>query len=360
MLGWVLFNGKELMLRFTMTNSSSVEKITYSLGGSLCDFTAVNPQISEKLFHILRKKFENDIKSRIDTPTMGAYVPFLRKALETNPYLFIYLKFYAECLMTICNDKSEVKAKLEEFICPEISAQYLSEFMPLMDNVKTAEWMGKIILEDLEFRRNRTKNQIEDIVFPGGAFAKYTPEQRFYIIKSENGSGLGGSFKMTFSTEYDFARTANLGTVKATLLENNSRMLAEFEINTPDDLIALELFNTVKDNLPIKKCRCCGEYFVPMGRSDSEYCSRISLGEEKRCAQIGAMRTFKGKFAENPIYAEYNRAYKRNHSRLRNGKLYDEEFRDWSAAARMARDEFINENKSVEQFRLRLIELEVE
>ena len=132
------------------------------------------------------------------------------------------------------------------------------------------------------------------------------------------------------------------------------------KVHKPDDLIALELFHTVTEKLPIKKCRCCGEYFVPSGRSDSEYCSRISLGENKRCAQIGAMRTFKGKYAENPIYAEYNRAYKRNHSRLRNGKLYDEEFRDWSAAARRARDEFINENKTVEQFRLRLTELEID
>ncbi len=358
MLGWVMFEGKELMLRFTMTNSGSVEKITYSLGGSLCDFTAVSPTISEKLFQILRKKFVTDISNRIDTPTMGAYVPFLRKALETNPYLFIYLKFYAECLITLCNDKSEVKTKLEEFISPEISQQYLSEFMPLSDIPQTADWMGKIILEDLEFRRNRTKNQIEDIIMPGSSLAKYTPEQRFYIIKMENGSGLGGDFKMSFSTQFDFSRSANLGTVKALLLENNSRLLAEYEINTPDDLIALELFNTVKGDLPVKKCRCCGEYFVPSGRSDSEYCSRISLGEDKRCAEIGAMRTFKGKFAENPIYAEYNKAYKRNHSRLRNGKLYDEEFRDWSAMARQTRDEFIRENKSVEQFRLRLMELE--
>ena len=150
---------------------------------------------------------------------------------------------------------------------------------------------------------------------------------------------------MQMASEYDFERSANLGTVKASLIDNASGILAEFEINNPDDLLALELFHAVKGELPIKKCRCCGEYFVPSGRSDSEYCSRISLGENKRCAQIGAMRTFKGKYAENPIYAEYNRAYKRNHSRLRNGKLYDEEFRDWSAAARKARDEFIAENK---------------
>lgn len=360
MIGWVLFHGRDLMLRFTMTNTGVVEKTPYALGGALCDYTAVSPQISEKLFQILRKKFVTDVSNRIDTPTMGAYVPFLRKALETNPYLFIYLKFYAECLILSCNNKAGLPAALREFLSAEIAEDYLNELFVPGDAEQTAEWLGRVILEDLEYRRNRTKGQIADIVSPDSSLAKYTAAQRLYILKMESGSGLNRTFQMSLASEYDFERNANLGTVKATLLEKNSALLAEYEINNPDDLIALELFHTVQGELPIKKCRCCGEYFVPVGRSDSEYCSRISLGENKRCAQIGAMRTFQGKYAENPIYAEYNRAYKRNHSRLRNGKLYDEEFRDWSAAARRARDEFIKENKTVEQFRLYLRELEIE
>ena len=360
MIGWVLFSEKDLMLRFTMSGSGVVEKTPYSLGGALTDFTAVSPQISEKLFLILRKKFVTDVSNRIDTPTMGAYVPFLRKALETNPYLFIYLKFYAECLILSRNDRDALTDLLSDFLSKEIADEYLPTMLITNDADQTAEWLGLIIGKDMEYRRGRTKHQIDDIVSPDSNLAKYTPAQRFYIIKTESGSGLDRKFNMQIASEYDFDRSANLGTVKAALIDNGSGILAEYEISNPDDLISLELFHTVKGELPIKKCRCCGEYFVPSGRSDSEYCSRISLGENKRCAQIGAMRTFKGKYAENPIYAEYNRAYKRNHSRLRNGKLYDEEFRDWSAAARKARDEFIAENKSVEQFRLRLRELEIE
>lgn len=360
MLGWVLFSEKDLMLRFTMSGSGVVEKAPYALGGAVTDFTAVSPQISEKLFSILRKKFVTDVSNRIDTPTMGAYVPFLRKALETNPYLFIYLKFYAECLILSCNNKDALKDFLADFLCEETAKDFLPKMLLTNDADQTAEWLATVISSDMEFRRARTRNQIEDIVSPDSSLAKYTPAQRLYIVKMESGSGLNRSFKMQMASEFDFERSANLGTIKASLIDNPSGILPEYEINNPDDLIALELFHTVKASLPIKKCRCCGEYFVPSGRSDSEYCSRISLGENKRCAQIGAMRTFKGKYAENPIYAEYNRAYKRNHSRLRNGKLYDEEFRDWSAAARKARDEFIAENKTVEQFRLRLTELEIE
>ncbi len=360
MIGWVLFHGRDLMLRFTMTNTGVVEKTPYALGGALCDFAAVRPEISGKLFQFIHKKFVTDVAGRIDTPTMGAYVPFLRKALETNPYLFIYLKFYAECLILSCNDKEKLIESLREFLSPELAEKHLHDMLVLGDAEQIAAWLGKVLSEDLEFRRGRTKAQIDDIVSPDSSLAKYTPEQRLYILKMESGSGLNRTFQMSVASEYDFERSANLGTIKANLLERNSAILAEYEIHNPDDFIALELFHTVQGALPIKKCRCCGEYFVPSGRSDSEYCSRISLGENKRCVQIGAMRTFQGKYAENPIYAEYNRAYKRNHSRLRNGKLYDEEFRDWSAAARQARDQFIRENKTVEQFRLYLRDLETE
>lgn len=360
MIGWVMFKKKELILRFTMATSGSIEKSPYLLGGALSDFTAVSPQISQKLFMILKKKFVSDVSSRIDSPTMGAYVPFLRKALETNPYMFLYLKFYAECLILSCDSKADLLPVLREFLCKEVSERYLDGIIALADAEQTADWLGRIILEDFEYRRNRTKNQLDRVVFGTGGYEKYTPVQRMFILTKESGSGLGGSFNMSFTSEYDFDRSANLGTVKATLQESEAGVLEEYEINTPDNLIALEMFRTVTEELPIKKCRCCGEFFVPSGRSDSEYCSRISLGEEKRCAQIGAMKTFKGKYAENPIYAKYNRAYKRNHSRLRNGKLYEEEFRDWSVAARKARDEFIELGKTAEEFDEKLKELEIE
>lgn len=360
MLGWVMFKKRQLLLRFTMTEGSGIEKAPYSLGGALSDFTAVSPQISEKLFQILKKKFVSDVSVRIDTPTMGAYVPFLRKALETNPYMFLYLKFYAQCLILSCDSKVELTPVLKDFLCKEVSERNLGGIIALADAEQTADWLGQIILEDFEYRRNRTKKQLERVVFGTNGLEKYTPAQRMFILTKESGSGLAGNFNVSLTSEHNFERTANLGTVKASLLESDATLLEEYEINTPDDLIALEMFRTVAEELPVKKCRCCGELFVPMGRSDSEYCSRISLGEDKRCAQIGAMKTFKGKHAEDPIYVEYNRAYKRNHSRLRNGKLYEEEFRSWSVAARKARDEFINNGKTVEEFKLKLKELEVE
>lgn len=359
MIGFALFKGRELILRFKMTTSGSTEKTSYSLGGALCDFTAVKPQISEKLFKVLGKKFLSDISARVDTPTMGAYIPFLRKALETNPYLFLYLKFYAEALILSCNGQDALIEFLRGFVSKEISEKHLDGIIALADEEQTANWLGQVIFEDFELRRNRTKTYLDKIVLGEGGLEDFTHPQRFFILKQESKGAIVDSFKVTLSSEHSFEATSNLGTVKSVLKGSDEGILSEYEINTPDDLISIELFQTVLEELPIKKCRCCGEYFVPVGRSDSEYCSRITMGEEKRCAQIGAMKTFKGKYAENPIYAEYNKAYKRNHSRLRNGKLYESEFREWSIAARKIRDEFIENEKSAEEFTEKLKELEV-
>lgn len=359
MLGWALFKNRELTLRFKMTTSGANEKFSYALGGALCDFTAVSPKITEKLFKVLGKKFVADVSARIDSPTMGAYIPFLRKALETNPYLFLYLKFYAEALILSCENKDGLILFLKEFLSKEISNRHLESIIALADAEQTADWLGKIILEDFEYRRNRTKGQLDRLVLGEGGLEDFTPEQRFFVLKSESGSEITTSFKVNLSSEYNFESSSNLGTIKATLMGIEDGIIEEYELNTPDDLISIEMFKTVLEGLNVKKCRCCGEYFVPIGRSDSEYCSRITLGEEKRCAQIGAMKTFKGKYAENPIYNEYNRAYKRNHSRLRNGKLYESEFREWSISARQARDEFIKQNKTVDEFVERLKELEI-
>ena len=59
MRGWALFSEKDLFLRFTMSAAGSVEKTPYALGGALTDFTAVSPQISEKLFFNSSKKIRN-------------------------------------------------------------------------------------------------------------------------------------------------------------------------------------------------------------------------------------------------------------------------------------------------------------
>ena len=359
MIGWALFHNRDIYFRFILSAGSQVEKTKYMLGGVLSDFTAVSPQISERLFQILNHKFLTDVSNRIDTPTIGAYVPFLRKALETNPYLFIYLRFYAECLLECCNEHPRVMAMLEGFLSAEVFARHSTEQPPQGDLNAWAAWLMLVIVEDLECRRVRAKGFIQFIVEPSASMQKYSDMQRFYILKTDKNSGIISHFRSAIATLYDFDRSASLGTVKTVFQEQAGEIVEEYEINHPDDMISLELFHTVKNQLPIKKCRCCGEFFVPTGRSDCEYCSRVNPADGQRCSGVGAMKSFKETHANDPIYIEYNKAYKRMHSKYRNAKLYDWEFKNWSKKARELRDRCQRDGLDVEQYKIMLEDIEI-
>lgn len=359
MIGWALFHQKNIYFRFILAAGGQVEKTSYTLGGVLSDFTAVSPQISERLFQILQHKFLADVSNRIDTPTIGAYVPFLRKALETNPYLFIYLRFYAECLLECCNERRLLPQMLEGFLTAQVLEKYWED-RPLENDLEQwAAWLRTVIYEDLEFRRARAKGFIQSVFEPSAAMQKYTPMQLFYLLRSEKNSGLVNRFTAGISTLYDFERNATLGTVKTVFTEQESELLEEYEIHTPDDMISLELFYAVKGQLPVKKCRCCGEFFVPTGRSDCEYCSRINPVDGQRCSGVGAMKSYKKSHGDDPVYIEYNKAYKRMHSKYRNAKLYDWEFKNWSKKARELRDRCQREGLSAEQYVIMLEEIEI-
>lgn len=89
------------------------------------------------------------------------------------------------------------------------------------------------------------------------------------------------------------------------------------DIDTLYDLIRFELFHTLRENQPIKKCKYCGEYFIPHGRMDTEYCNRIKWGETKRCSEMGAIRNYWSGKTDDPVYKEFQKACKRNHSRVK-------------------------------------------
>ena len=75
------------------------------------------------------------------------------------------------------------------------------------------------------------------------------------------------------------------------------------------------------------------------GRIDTEYCERVKEGETKPCSIIGATRSYWGSKEGDAVYAEFQKAYKRNHSRRRAGKMTQTEFYEWSEEARAKRGE---------------------
>ena len=151
----------------------------------------------------------------------------------------------------------------------------------------------------------------------------------------------------------------NTDELKSYLFEKEIDIVEMYEIYFLDDLIKFELFKVFSNDVNVKKCKSCNHYFVPKGRTDTEYCNRINVGETKPCNEIGATKIYKESRKENIIYQEYNSAYKKYHSRVRNGKMTKSDFFMWSENAGKLRDEYINLQDKAREFKHKLAEIPV-
>ena len=87
-----------------------------------------------------------------------------------------------------------------------------------------------------------------------------------------------------------------------------------------------------------------------MGRTDSEYCTRIMSAEGRPCNEIGAFRVRSAKLNNNPIYRAYSQAYRRLDSQKRVGSITNRQFNEWSYKASIKRDECVEGKISLEEF----------
>ena len=77
-------------------------------------------------------------------------------------------------------------------------------------------------------------------------------------------------------------------------------------------LILFEAAHAMDARTKFVKCKNCGNYFVPMGRSDSVYCGYPAPQDEtKECRDVGANATRAKKMKNDVLTQEYRRLYMR-------------------------------------------------
>ena len=123
-----------------------------------------------------------------------------------------------------------------------------------------------------------------------------------------------------------------------------------YDIETINDWFRFELISLVRDNIPYKKCRTCGKFFIPAGRSDREYCSRFNPKYGKPCREIGATLTFENRHKDDRIHRAYTQAYRRMDSRKRTRYISRAEFAEWGRIAREKRTLCENGGISFDEF----------
>lgn len=85
-----------------------------------------------------------------------------------------------------------------------------------------------------------------------------------------------------------------------------------YTIKSSMSLILFEAAHAMDAGTKFVKCKNCGNYFVPVGRSDSVYCGYPSPQDEtKECREVGANATRTRKMKNDTLTQEYRRLYMR-------------------------------------------------
>jgi len=122
------------------------------------------------------------------------------------------------------------------------------------------------------------------------------------------------------------------------ILKNNVEIKQVHEITNIEQLIVFEFLTLLTSGAVIKKCKYCGNYFVPQGRSDTVFCDRVAKGETKPCSMIGSLKLHKAEKEGNPIHEAHMKAYRRMNSKARTKRIPQGEFLAWSDEARAKRN----------------------
>ena len=124
-----------------------------------------------------------------------------------------------------------------------------------------------------------------------------------------------------------------------------------YPLETMDDVIRFDIMQMLANKIKFKPCKCCGHYFVPGGRTNSEYCDRIMPGETRPCNEFGALKTFDITHKNDDIHKAYITAYRRMDSRQRAKLITKDEFKQFGKIARAERRKCYNGEITLEQFK---------
>ena len=141
--------------------------------------------------------------------------------------------------------------------------------------------------------------------------------------------------------------------VKGSVIQVNE----QFHVLNLKEALFVSFMHMVKNQVVLKKCKCCGKYFIPTGRADKEYCDRIAPNSSKSCYEVGSIKKYHEKTKSNPVLQLFQKEYKKLNARIRTKKITQEQFFYWSTSARSLRDEAMSNDLSVEEFKEQLDEL---
>lgn len=119
----------------------------------------------------------------------------------------------------------------------------------------------------------------------------------------------------------------------------------KYTSNQISNICYIVLDEIASSTTPIKTCKNCGRYFMPLNRHAEVYCDLIpTMGNNKKCRELGARTTYNKAIQEVEGLLAYRRTYQKRLmeiSRNPNATLEDrEKFDKWKKSAQAKIKEF--------------------
>lgn len=290
-------------LKFDQIEETVVSSVS---GKAVFDFLWIDGNDFETIF--------TNILSAFASSGVGGAISIAAPFVDKNSYLTIYIVAFIDYL---AENTDEALTGFTSFMGSDFSAPQKGSPHYMMNFINA-------MVASIEQKKAEIKFYIDDIMKD----KKSSLTQRF--VKRGKESKL---FDFKFDSYFDY--------------ENE---VITYPLETMDDVIRFDMMQMLVNKVKFKPCKCCGHYFIPGGRVNSEYCDRIMPGETKPCNEIGALKTFDIVHKDDDIHKAYITAYRRMDSRQRAKLITKDEFKEFGKLARAERKKCYNGEITLEQF----------
>lgn len=291
-------------LKFDQIEETVVSSVS---GKAVFDFLWIDGNDFETIF--------TNILSAFASGGVGGAMSIAAPFVDKNSYLTIYIAAFIDYL---AENTDEALTGFTSFMGSDFSAPKKGSPHYMMNFINA-------MVASIEQKKAEIKFYIDDIMKD----KKSSLTQRF--VKRGKESKL---FDFKFDSYFDY--------------ENE---VITYPLETMDDVIRFDMMQMLVNKVKFKPCKCCGHYFIPGGRVNSEYCDRIMPGETKPCNEIGALKTFDIVHKDDDIHKAYITAYRRMDSRQRAELITKDEFKQFGKIARAERKKCYNGEITLEQFK---------
>lgn len=232
-------------------------------------------------------------------------------------------------------DEIETQRKIYNmlYFLLDISAQGLNELTPLQRT-----WFYSNIVPDTRVEVISSKY----FPFKPSALDRIGDDDKFrplYALGKLNvgRNGIPDDMGEAFYSAIGYAKTITV-----------TKPYEEYEVGSLHQLLCLEIWTMLQDEVMIRKCRHCGKYFIITDRKVA-YCDRVDESG-MCCSAIGSQESFKKKMEADEALQIYNRAYKTHHARVRKGIMSKDAFQLWCKDAKLKLAEVRNGKLEIARF----------